>query len=85
MNGPLFLNDRELGALLLGPKRADEFEAYAPALEVKGLPKHDPDMPGKVRYVPAVLKWFDARYFSRDMPQAPDGVEQLGTYRKRRA
>lgn len=53
---PLYADDDELGAALLGKARVKEWKSLAPALERKGLPRIDGLMGG--RFVPAVIQWF---------------------------
>lgn len=55
----LYLSDREIGRVLLGPRRAGEFVALAPLLEREGLPQIDGLFGG--RYWPAVRLWLDRR------------------------
>ncbi len=84
---PLFANDDEVGAALLGANRAGEWRQLAALLEVRGLPRMDALMGG--RYVPAVKAFFDRDYglTGAQFPLAPDGIEDLGAWknRKRRA
>jgi hypothetical protein len=54
---PLFATDSELGAAVLGKKRAGEWRQIAAHFEGKGLPPIDHLCGG--RYVPAVKKFFD--------------------------
>lgn len=57
---PLFATDLEIGAIVLGKARAEWFAKIAHKLEAKGLPPPCELHGG--RYLPAVLKWYDARY-----------------------
>lgn len=77
---PLFASDAEIGAALLGAKRAKEFAERAPLLERRGLPKIDPMMGG--RYVPAVKAFFDREHGLTATPQplAVDGREDLSRW-----
>ena len=54
---PLFADDKELGAALLG-RRAKDWPVIAKHYEGRGLPPVDSLFGG--RYVPAVVKFFDA-------------------------
>jgi hypothetical protein len=82
---PLFATDDILGAALLGPERAREWQQIAPLLEPRGLPKFDPLMGG--RYVPAVRACFDNLYgLNRNdggAPLAPDGVEDFQSWKQK--
>jgi hypothetical protein len=80
---PLFADDRALGAALLGPRRSGEWRQIASLLEARGLPKIDTLMGG--RYVPAVKAFFDGEMgLKARAPLAPDGVEDLGGWRRRK-
>jgi hypothetical protein len=69
-NLPLFASDAEIGAALLGAKRASEWKALAPLYERQGFPKIDPVMGG--RYVPAIKAFFDKQYgVATLVPAAP--------------
>ena len=57
---PLFASDAEVGAALLGTKRASEWRALVALYERQGFPKIDPVMGG--RYVPAIKAFFDKQY-----------------------
>ncbi len=71
---PDFASDTEIGAALLGPGRACEWQRLAPLYERRGFPKVDPVMGG--RYVRAVRAFFDREYsLTSIVPSAPDGVE----------
>jgi hypothetical protein len=59
-NLPLFASDAEIGAALLGSKRASEWKVLAPLYERQGFPKIDPVMGD--RYVPAIKAFFDKQY-----------------------
>ena len=80
---PAFADDRELGRALMG-KRAGDWPQIAALLEGKGLPTIDGLMGG--RYVPAVKAFFDQRHGLSPsiVPSKPDGVEDLGSWRKRK-
>ncbi len=83
---PLFAGEAELGAALLGEKRACEWKALAPLYERQGLPTIDEVMGG--RYVPAVKAFFDKQYgLTPLVPAAPDGIERPEAWKsqKRRA
>jgi hypothetical protein len=74
-NLPLFASDAEIGAALLGAKRASELKALAPLYERQGFPKIDPVMCG--RYVPAIKAFFDRQYgVATLVPAAPDGIDR---------
>jgi hypothetical protein len=82
---PLFADDATLGRALLGPDRAGEWRQMAPLLEARGLPTIDKLMGG--RYVPAVKAFFDHLYGldgAAAAPPMPDGVEELGSWKKKR-
>lgn len=80
---PLFAADRDIGAAVLGRKRAGEWCAQAPLLEAKGLPKIDPLHGG--RYVPAVKAFYQQRAgLIEAKPSAPDGVEDMDAWKTRR-
>ena len=77
---PLFANDREIGAALLGFERACEWKALAPLYERKGFPKIDPIMGG--RYVPAIKAFFDYQYgLGSIIPTASDGTDRPDTWK----
>jgi hypothetical protein len=57
---PLYANDDQIGAAILGEARAKEWRSIALGLERKGLPPVDPIHRG--RYVPAVKQWYDRRH-----------------------
>lgn len=79
-NLPLFASDAEIGAALLGAKRAPEWKSLAPLYEVQGFPKIDPVMGG--RYVPAVKAFFDKQYgVATLIPAAPDGIDRPETWK----
>lgn len=85
---PLFATDAEIGAVLLGLKRACEWQALVPLYERQGFPKIDPVMGG--RYVPAIKAFFDKQYGVGTLPTAPDGIDRPETWnitpgQKRRA
>jgi len=86
---PLFASDAEIGAALLGTKRASEWKTLAPLYERHGFPKIDPIMGG--RYVPAIKVFFDKQYgVATLVPAAPDGIDRPETWKttsgqKRRA
>ena len=88
-NLPLFASDAEIGAALLGSKRASEWKVLAPLYERQGFPKVDPVMGG--RYVPAIKAFFDKQYgVATLVPAAPDGIDRPETWKtapgqKRRA
>lgn len=80
---PLFADEKAIGAAILGPKRSSEWVRLAPLLERRGLPKIDGLMGG--RYVPAVKAFFDRdNGVSADLPLVPDGVEDLGGWKRGR-
>lgn len=80
---PLFADDMAIGAAILGPKRAGEWKALAPLLEVRGLPKID-DLHGG-RYTPAVKAFYDRdNGLGASTPLMPDGIEDLGAWKNRR-
>jgi len=80
---PLFADDSSIGAALFGPDRAEEWRSIASLLETRGLPKIDALMGG--RYVPAVRAFFDRDYgLTSTAPLAPDGVEELGSWKRKR-
>jgi hypothetical protein len=81
---PLFADDTAIGVALLGPGRAGEWRQLAALLEVRGLPRIDALMGG--RYVPAVKAFFDRDYglAGARSPLVPDGVEDLGAWKKRK-
>jgi hypothetical protein len=82
---PLFATEDVIGAALLGADRLKEWRQIAPLLEARGLPKIDPMMGG--RYVPAVRAFFDHQYGlvrGIDVPLAPDGVEDFGSWKRQR-
>jgi hypothetical protein len=81
---PLFADDAALGAALLGVARAGEWCQLAALLEARGLPKMDALMGG--RYVPAIKAFFDRDYglAGAQSPLAPDGIEDLGAWKKRK-
>ena len=82
-NLPLFAADCDLGPAILGPKRAGDWPQIAALLESKGLPTINAAMGG--RYTPAVKAFFDRQYgLAGEAPQKPDGVEDLGSWRKRK-
>ena len=77
---PLFANDREIGAALLGFERACEWRALAPLYERKGFPKIDPIMGG--RYVPAIKAFFDYQYgLGSIIPTTSDGTDRPDTWK----
>jgi hypothetical protein len=79
-NLPLFASDAEIGAALLGSKRASEWKALAPLYERQGFPKIDPIMGG--RYVPAIMAFFDKQYgIATLVPAAPDGIDRPETWK----
>ena len=86
---PLFASDAEVGAALLGTKRASEWRALVALYERQGFPKIDPVMGG--RYVPAIKAFFDKQYgIATLVPAAPDGIDRPETWKtapgqKRRA
>jgi hypothetical protein len=85
---PLFASDAEIGAALLGSKRASEWNALAPLYERQGFPKIDPVIGG--RYVPAIKAFFDKQYGIATLPTVPDGIDRPETWKtapgqKRRA
>ncbi len=78
---PLFANDREIAAALVGPERASEIVAMFPIFERQGFPKVDQRFAG--RYVPAVRRFLDADYgLAAAAPSKPDGREDLSAWRK---
>jgi hypothetical protein len=80
---PLFADDLAIGNALLGPRRSREWREIAALLESRGLPKMDPLMGG--RYVPAIKAFFDREYgIAGTPPTAPDGVEDLGAWKRKR-
>lgn len=80
---PLFADDTALGEALLGHRRGREWRQIAALLEGRGLPKIDHLMGG--RYVPAVKAFFDAEAkLGPRAPTAPDGIEDLGKWRRAR-
>jgi hypothetical protein len=82
---PLFAPDDVVGAWLLGPDRAREWQQIAPLLEARGLPKTDTLMGG--RYLPAVIAFFDHLYGldrGGDVPSAPDGTENFAAWRQKK-
>jgi hypothetical protein len=80
---PLFADDAAIGNAVLGPRRSDEWREIAALLENRGLPKMDPLMGG--RYVPAIKAFFDREYgIAGTPPTAPDGVEDLGAWKRKR-
>jgi hypothetical protein len=82
---PLYADDKDLAQVLLG-KRAKEWPMIARHYEGRGLPAIDSLFGG--RYVPAVVKFFDAlNGVTGDAPfPAKDGPEGIWhTPRKRRA
>ena len=82
-NLPLFADDREIGLAVLGRKRAGDWSNIAALLEGRGLPTINAVMGG--RYTPAVKAFFDKQYgLAPDGPQQPDGVEELGSWRKKK-
>lgn len=80
---PIFADDKELGRALMGA-RAGDWPQVAALLEGKGLPTIDALMGG--RYVPAVRAFFDRQHGLSPsiVPHKPDGVEDLGSWRKRK-
>jgi hypothetical protein len=72
---PLFATDKELGEALLGT-RAKDWPRIARHFEGRGLPAIDNLFGG--RYVPAVVKFFDALHGADgDAPfPAEDGIEK---------
>lgn len=80
---PAFASDRELGRALMG-SRAVDWPQIATLLEGRGLPTIDALMGG--RYVPAVKAFFDRQHglAGAIAPHKPDGVEDLGSWRKRK-
>lgn len=79
---PAFADEKELGRAVLG-KRAGDWPQIAALLEGRGLPTINALMGG--RYVPAVRAFFDRQYgLSSEDPQQPDGVEDLGSWRKQK-
>ena len=81
---PLFAADEAIGAMLLGPGRDQDWRQIVTLLEARGLPKVDPLMGG--RYVPAVRAYFDHQYGldrGRDVPLAPDGVEDFDGWKQK--
>ena len=81
---PLYANDSEIGAAVLGPVRASEFHGQAVLLETQGFPKIDPRFGG--RYTPAVKQFFDAEYgLAAVKPRNPGGVERPEQWRKKTA
>ncbi|HEY1474005.1 MAG TPA: hypothetical protein VGF53_07980 [Pseudolabrys sp.] len=82
-NLPLYAGEDEIALAVLGPDRAPEWGAIAPLLERRGLPKPDPLLGG--RYVPAIKVFFDREHgIGIDSPLAPDGTEDLGSWKNRR-
>jgi hypothetical protein len=80
---PLFADDLDIGAAILGPKRAGEWKAIAPLLEPRGLPKIDKLHGG--RYVPAVRSFYDRdNLIAPLVPASPDGVEHPESWSKER-
>lgn len=81
---PLFANEEEIAAALMGPGRLRQWKMVAPLLEARGLPKIDPEMGG--RYVPAVRRFFDDEYRLNTAQPVPvrDGKEDLGGWSRRR-
>lgn len=81
---PEFADDRAIGEALLGRDRAGEWKGIAALLEPRGLPKWDNLMGG--RYVPGVRAFFDREYgIGHASPvRAPDGVEDLGAWKRNR-
>lgn len=80
---PLFATEAEIGAAVLGAKKAWEWPAIAHVLENTGLPKVDVLMGG--RYVPAVKAYFDKEYGLATLQPAaaPRGVERPETWNQR--
>ena len=78
-NLPLFASDAEVGAALLGSKRACEWKGLAPLYERQGLPKIDPVIGG--RYVPAIKAFFDKQYGIATLPTAQDGIDRPETWK----
>ncbi len=74
---PLFADDAAIGAALLGRERAHEWPAMARQLEARGFPTIDPVI--GLRYVPAVLAFFDFRYGLRSKPPATPDWDQIET------
>lgn len=82
---PLFADDLEIGAAMLGRARASEWHGLAKLLERRGLPKSDPLM--GARYVPAVQAFFDREYgliAKEAAPRPPDGTEDLSAWNTKR-
>lgn len=77
---PLYADDMDIGAAVLGPARASEWKAMAPLLEAKGLPKID-ELHG-ARFVPAVCRFYGVerpdsiRAFIPAAPAAMRGAER---------
>lgn len=82
---PLYADEASIAAAILGPKRAGEWGQIAALLEGRGLPKIDALMGG--RYVPAVRAFFDKEHglAGAASPLAPDGSEELGSWKRKRA
>jgi hypothetical protein len=76
---PLFASDAEIGAALLGSKRACEWKGLAPLYERQGFPKIDPVIGG--RYVPAIKAFFDKQYGIATLPTVPDGIDRPETWK----
>jgi hypothetical protein len=84
-NLPLYADEASIAVAILGRKRTGEWSQIAALLEARGLPKIDDLMGG--RYVPAVKAFFDKEHglTGAASPLAPDGTEDLGAWKRKRA